>query len=185
MSKNQKNQKDRKKLILLLLLLIVFCVGIGYAILTQQLSINNTVNYGSMKWNIGFDTAENNGGTVVAAPTIAEDKKSMTIACNLGSSTKAETCIVKSTIKNDSTFDIELSANPTVTTNNTYINSVATTWVTTTSNTGDVKQNDIIPAGEEHEIQILISTKELTQDLLPEAGLSIPVTVTMNWVEKN
>ena len=104
------------------------------------------------------------GGTVVAAPTIAEDKKSMTIACNLGSSTKAETCIVKSTIKNDSTFDIQLSANPTVTTNNTYINSVATTWITTTSNTGDVKQNDIIPAGEEHEIQILISTKELTQE---------------------
>lgn len=182
MNKARKNKKSKKNLLLLLLLLFGFGIGLGYAVLSQQLNITNTVNYDSMKWNVGFAEAINNGGTVEASPEISSDKKTMTISCDLGLSVKSETCIVKSKIKNDSTFDIVLSENPTVTTNDTYIDSVVTSWVS--SNTGDVKQNDVVPAGQEYEVQIVITTKTLSEDILPSSALSIPVTVTMNWVEQ-
>ncbi len=184
MNKAKKNKKDKRNLLLLFLILFAFGIGLGYAVLSQQLQITNTVKYDSMKWNVGFDSAVDNGGSVNANPQISSDKKTMTIACDLGLSVKSETCIVKTTIKNDSTFDIVLSADPTVTSNDTYINTVETTWITTTSNTGSVKQNDVIPAGAEYEVQIVITTKTLNEDLLPSSPLSIPVTVTMNWVEK-
>ena len=49
--------KDKNRLLILLLMLIVLCIGVGYAILTQQLTINNTVFYDSMKWDVGFTSA--------------------------------------------------------------------------------------------------------------------------------
>lgn len=183
MKRNEQEKKDKKKLLLLLLLLLTFGVGLGYAYLSQQLSINPSINYSSMKWNVGFSTATNGSGSVTAAATVSSDKKTVTITCDLGTSTESETCIVKARIKNDSTFNIKLEANPTITFDSTYINSVATTWVTTTSNNGNVKANDTIPAGEEHEIQIAITTKTITEALLPSSNKTIPVTITMNWLQ--
>ena len=52
--KKQEEKKNRKALLLLLLLIFLIALGIGYAVLSQQLSISNTVNYGSMKWDVGF-----------------------------------------------------------------------------------------------------------------------------------
>ena len=178
----KRNKQNKNTFIATILFLLALIIGIGYAILTETLTISNTVNYDSMKWNVGYAEAINNGGTVEASPEISSDKKTMTISCDLGLSVKSETCIVKSKIKNDSTFDIVLSENPTVTTNDTYIDSVVTSWVS--SNTGVVKQNDVVPAGQEYEVQIVITTKTLSEDILPSTALSIPVTVTMNWVEQ-
>lgn len=189
MKKNQKNKKDKNKILLLLLFLVSFGLGLGYAVLTQQLSITNTVNYGSMKWNVGFNTASDDGGSVTASPVVSDDKKTLSITCDLGTSVEAKTCIVKASIKNDSTFAIKLKTNPVVkindveATSNAYIASVVTSWVTETSNNGLVKQNDTIPAGEEHEVKIVITTNELSKELLPSSNLSIPVVVTMNWEE--
>lgn len=183
MKRNEKEKKNKKKLLLLLLLLFTFGLGLGYAYLSQSLSINPSINYGSMKWNVGFTTATNGGGSVTAGAQVSTNKKSITVTCDLGTSTKSETCIVNAKIKNDSTFAIKLEADPTISFDNTYISSVATTWVTITSNTGEVKANDTIPAGEEHEVKIAITTKALTDDLLPSSSLSVPVTITMNWLQ--
>ena len=180
MKRNKQEKNDKNKLALLLLLILTFGIGLGYAVLSQQLQITNTVNYGSMKWNIGFTEAVNHDGTITAAPSVSSDKKTVTISCDLGTSTKSETCIAKTTVKNDSTFTIKLEANPAVSFNSTYISSVETTWV---EGGAGVAANDTIAAGIEKEIQIKITTKELSQDLLPETSLSIPITVTMNWLQ--
>ena len=180
MKRNKQEKNDKNKLALLLLLILTFGIGLGYAVLSQQLSITNTVNYGSMKWNIGFTDAANHGGSITASPTVSTDKKTITIGCDLGTSTKSETCIVKAKVKNDSTFAIKLEANPQIELNSTYINKVETTWV---GNSEAVVAGNTIGAGAEEEIQIKITTNSLSEDLLPSSSLSIPVTITMNWLQ--
>ena len=181
MKRNRQEKKEKNKFLLILLLLLTFGVGLGYAVLSEKLSINNTVNYGSMKWNVGFTEATNNGGTVTASTSVSTDKKTVTVACDLGTSIKSETCIAKVTVKNDSSFIITLNANPTITFNDTYINSVDLTWVDNQANV--IATNSVIDAGASREVQITITTKTLTEDLLPSSTLSIPVTITMDWTE--
>ena len=67
------NKKDKRNLLLLFLLLFAFGIGLGYAVLSQQLQITNTVKYDSMKWNVGFDSAVDNGGSVNSNSEISSD----------------------------------------------------------------------------------------------------------------
>lgn len=62
-------------------------LGIGYAVLSQQLSINGELEYETMKCDVGFKTATAVGGTVNSNHVIADDKKSITNTCDIGIST--------------------------------------------------------------------------------------------------
>lgn len=174
------NKKEKKKLFILVYLLLTLGLGLGYAILSEQLSIDSTVNYGAMAWDVGFTSATDGGGSVSSTTAISTDKKTVTIDCDLGTSTASETCIAKTRIKNASSFAVVLSKDPTITFNNTYINSVEVTW---TDNSANVVAGNSIGINVEKEIQITITTKELTEDMLPENSLSIPIKITMDWVE--
>ena len=178
--KRRNEKKEKKKLYILILLLLTMTIGIGYAILSETLKINSTIEYNTMTWNVGFESAIDGGGTVESNPTISSDKKNVTISCNLGTSTASETCIAKATIKNGSTYDIKLDSNPDITYDSTYVNSVTVVW---TDDSTNVKMSDTIGFGKNREVIITITTKELTKEMLPEDALSIPVTITMNWVE--
>jgi lysophospholipase L1-like esterase len=174
------NQKEKRNTIIWLCLLLALGLGIGYAVLTEQLKLNGSVNYGSMAWDVGFTTAEDGGGSITSSPTVSQDRKSVTVSCNVGTSTASETCIAKAKIKNASSFAVQLESNPTITFDNTYINSVDAVW---TEDNSPITALNSISAGVEKEIQITITTKELTEDMLPETSLNIPVTITMDWVE--
>ena len=106
---------------LIIVMLLILGIGIGYAVLSERLTIDNTISYDSMKWDIGFTAASNNGGSITSVPSISSDKKSITISCDLGTSTKSETCIVKVTVTNGSTFNIMLSEAPIITYEDIYI----------------------------------------------------------------
>ena len=175
------NKFEKKKTIVWICLLFALGLGIGYAILSEKLSVNGTLNYGSMVWDVGFSSATDGGGTITSSPTLSNDKKTITVSCNIGTSTKSETCIAKATIKNASSFGVELESNPTITFDNTYISSVTAVW--TGSNTNVVAGNSLEQNTEE-EIMITITTKELTKDMLPESTLSVPITIIMDWAEK-
>lgn len=176
----KRYSQSKKKFYFILIMLFILSIGIGYAVLTEKLTIYNTVSYNSMKWDIGFSSASDNGGSVTAVPTISSNKKSLSIACDIGTSTEPETCVVLATIKNGSTFNIQLKNAPTITYDNTYISSVVTTWNDTNS---DIKANDYISADNSRSLQITITTKKITEDMLPEENLSLPITITMDWIE--
>ena len=178
MIKNNKNEK--KKLVLWLFILLALGLGLGYAVLTQKLDLDGTVNYGAMAWDVGFSSATDGGGSITSTPVISTDKKTITVSCNVGTSTKSETCISTAKIKNNSTFAVELEENPQITYDNTYINSVTVVWTATNNS---VMGFDRLGADTETEIKITIKTNQLTQDLLPETSLDIPITITMDWVE--
>ena len=178
----RNNKLEKKKLVLWVCLFLVLGLGIGYALLTEQLKLNGSINYGAMAFDVGFTTAEDGGGSVTSSPSVSTDKKSVTVTCNLGTSTSSETCIAKAKIKNASSFAVELESDPTISYDNTYINSVTAVW---TGNSANVVAGDSIGSNVEEEITITITTKELTEDMLPETSLNIPVTITMDWVENN
>ena len=60
-----RRSREKNNLILLLVILFVLTVGIGYAVLTEQLTINNTISYDSMKWDVGFTAAEDGYDSLV------------------------------------------------------------------------------------------------------------------------
>lgn len=177
----RRNKKQKKSFVVTLCLLLTMVLGIGYAVLSQQLSINGGLEYGTMKWDVGFKSVTDGGGTINSNPVIASDKKSITITCDIGISTASETCIANAVIANNSTFDVQLEANPTITYDTTYVKSVDAIW-TASSNT--IGAADKIAAATSKEIKISIVTKELSSDMLPSTSLSVPITITMNWVEK-
>ena len=174
------NQKEKRNTIIWLCLFLALGLGIGYAVLTEQLKLNGSVNYGSMAWDVGFTETSDGGGSITSSPTVSQDRKSVTVSCNVGTSTSSETCIAKAKIKNASSFAVQLESNPTITFDNTYINSVEAVW---TEDNSPITALNSISAGVEKEIQITITTKELTEDMLPETSLNIPVEITMDWVE--
>ena len=143
------------------------------------------MNYDSIKWDVGFSQTVDNGGTIKSTPTISDDKKSITIECNIGTSTNSETCITKTTINNDSSFNITLKENPTITSNDTYVESVDIVWIDSITNTGNVKAGASILKGEVQNIEVKITTKKLSEDTIPSSSLSVPITIDMNWVEAN
>ena len=176
----RNNKLEKKKLVLWVCLLLTIGLGLGYALLTEQLKLIGSVNYGAMSIDVGFTTAEDGGGTVTSSPSVSNDKKSVTVTCNVGTSTSSETCIAKAKIKNASSFAVELESDPTISYDNTYISSVTAVW---TGNSANVIAGDSLGSNVEEEITITITTKELTKEMLPESTLSLPVTITMDWIE--
>ena len=101
----RKNNNEKKKMIIWICLLFALVLGIGYAVLTEKLSVDGTVEYGAMAWDVGFSSVTDGGGTITSTPTLSNDKKSITVSCNIGVSSKSETCIVKAKIKNADLLD--------------------------------------------------------------------------------
>lgn len=171
---------EKKRFVFLVCVLLVLSIGIGYAVLSQKLNINSFVNYGSMKWDVGFTSAVDGDGSITSIPYISTDKKVITVTCDLGKSTSAETCIVNATITNGSTFDIMLKDFPTLTYDNTYINSVDLIWMDSLS---ALTKYNFVGMGKSKDLQIKVNTKELSVEMLPEEPLSITITILIDWVE--
>ena len=180
MRRNKKNEK--KKLVLWIFILLALGLGLGYAILSEQLKLNGSVNYGAMAWDVGFTTAVDGGGSIEAVPVVSTDRKNVTVSCNVGTSTKSETCIAKVKIKNASSFAVLLESDPSIQFDDLYINSVNVVW---SLNSENVVAGDVIGANVEEELQITIITNDLDEDMLPESSLSLPVTVSLDFVESN
>ena len=217
----RRRNKSKNNLLILLLVLIILGVGIGYAVLSERLTIDNTISYDSMKWDVSFTAAEDgfenffnkyieffertNGVTLEemgmtreefenamledmmkasATASISSDKKSITTNCNLEMSSKSQICVVKATISNASTFNIALSDNPTLTYDDTYIDSVSVFWINhSLFELEDLAKGQTLDAGEIVDVTITILTKELTTDILPTNGLSVPITISLDFEE--
>ncbi len=65
-------RKNKNNLMFIIIILFVVALGIGYAVLTEKLTINNTVSYGETKqivasYSVGSLTPDNlpeNGATI-------------------------------------------------------------------------------------------------------------------------
>ena len=176
----KKYNQTKKNFYYVLIMFFILSLCVGYAVLTQQLSINNIVNYDAMKWDVGFTSAVDGEGSIKSLSAISSDKKSVTVTCDVGTSTSSETCIVKATITNASTFNIMLREVPTIAYDDTYISSVDVMWLKSFE---APKKLDGINNGKSEDVQIKITTKELEESMLPEESISISISIVFDWIE--
>ena len=180
--KRYKNQ--RLKLLLMLTVLSVFGIGIVYSALTEKLYIDSSVAINEMKWDIGFSSSEDNGGSALSESTISEDGKTLTVLCDFGANIEQKKCTTKATITNNSTFNVSLNKTPNIIYDDTYIHTATFKWVDhpTYENRAVLKDN-FIAKGESEEVILTINSKFLNLDSAPTTETLIPITVTLDFVE--
>lgn len=179
-----RKRHAQKKFLLMSFLLIVVGLGIGYAILSQRLNISNSVLFDNMKWDVGFSSVADNGGTITSTSSISSDGKSITVNCDFGSSFDQESCIVKATIANNGTFNVVLTNDPIITYDDTYIHTLTFKWNNhPTYENHTVLKNNFIAKGKSEEVILTIKSKFLTIDTLPNSETTIPITITLNFQE--
>ena len=210
----KRSKKNKRKLTAIVALLIVFMFGIGYAVLTQKLQIGGNVNYGTIKWNVGFTEMKDYSEEYIeynrnkfptmdmtqfvytpkATTSISEDKKTVSFSCDVGQSTKMIMCVAVGTIQNDSTFDVEVES-ITITSEDhekydqaiSALNaSVSTKWFTSFDDQSKVTVGDVIPAGETKQVLISYSVGDLTTENVEiVSGLQLDFDVNINFIEKS
>jgi hypothetical protein len=175
-------RQSKNNFYFIIVILFILGIGIGYAVLNERLTIDNTISYASMKWDVGFASVEDAGGTIESTGSISNDGKSINVSCNLGLSTSRESCIVKATIVNNGTFDVALTEDPIITYDDTYIHTLTLKWNDhPTYENYTVLKDNFVRKGESEEVILTIKTKNLKADMLPTQALSIPITITLNF----
>ena len=205
----KKRVTGKRKFWLSILLLTIIGLGVGYSYLSQQLTINNTVNYGSMKWNVSFTDVEDvsdefegnnpdmletlNADVIDTNVALSSDKKSISLSFDFGTNTKSKYGAIKAAIKNDSSFDVILEEKKFSSDNNVvfpifqveYLDEYDIFWSDQNNFWGElVKVGDVLQAGETKEIVLVYKLKELTEDMLFPDGLTLQYDFNLNWVER-
>ena len=180
----KRYRRTKRQFYFVLFLLLIMSIGVGYSVLTERLTIDTSISYTSLKWNVGFSTANDNGGSVLADASISEDGKSLSVSCEIGMSFDQESCIVKATIVNNGTFDVVLSNDPIITYDDNYIHTITFKWNDhPTYDNKTVLKDNFIRQGESEEVILTIKTKFLTFDTFPTEDLVIPITVDVDFVQ--
>ena len=180
----KKYKKHKHKLYYLIIILLILCIGIGYAVLNETLTISNGIVLNEMKWDVGFSKIEDNSGDVKAEAEISNDGKTITVYCDFGVNRTQQTCTVKATITNNSTFDIGLAADPKIEYDDTYIHTVTYKWNNhITYEYRTVLKDNYIKRGESQETILTIKSKFLDVEELPTQETVIPITITLNFEE--
>lgn len=188
----RKYRTRKKRFYFLLVALFVVSMGLGYAVLTQQLDIDNTVSYDAMKWDVGFyeiDPLRWSIDAVVPTVSISSDKKIVYVSCDFGTSTTSRECAALVAIRNDSTFNVELYANPSFSYNSSLIKNVELNWFYDyESIVGDpncyedeVVKGFVMPSGDVEYAVIRVISNDLTVDMLPSSVMSIPISIQLDW----
>ena len=124
----RKYKSKKIKLLLVLAILAILGVGIGYSVLTEKLDVESSVAINEMKWDIGFSSSEDNGGSILSESNISNNGKTLNVMCDFGSNTKQKDCTVKATITNNSTFYVGLKSDPSIVYEDTYIHTLTFKW---------------------------------------------------------
>ena len=174
---------EKSKLIGTILFLLTFFVGIGYAALTEQISVDQAINFGTMKWDVGFISAADLNGTAPSVSTISSDKTTLNIDCNISSTTEAQTCLISATIKNSGTFNVELKLEPITEYDSEFIESITVKYQFHNTDMNPMEVGDAIFTGQEEKIIIRVTTKDITETMLDEINGTLSIKVRLNWTE--
>ena len=174
----RNHRKINKHFRSLILLILILTLGLGYAVLTQRLSIGANISYPAIKKDIGFSSATDNSGGFPSYSTISENKKTLEIICMVDDASLSNTCDVYATVENYSGFDVQLDNNPIVTFDSEYVNSVNIIWQDTNKNVG---VHDVIEKGTTRGMFIQIATNSIN-DI---TDLNVNVTIQINWNAKD
>jgi hypothetical protein len=202
-----RSNNEKSKFIFMVLILLVLGIGIGYAVLSERLTVSNYVNYGSMKWDVGFvDAYDAYDGFVEYATgtrfeddinylipvdvSLSSDKKSISINADFGLNTSGKFTMVIATIKNNSTFDVLLTDFGIEESEQVsdffakYVEASYYIWFEgfeVDTSVQNVTAGDILRAGETKEILIYYEFYEIDEYNLPTEGANVDISISMDW----
>lgn len=187
-----KYRHNKNVLYVFLIILFTLCFGVGYAILTEQLKVNNYVTYDAMKWNVGFtgvEAVDEIMTDIISVVSISDDKKTIYINCDFGKNTSSKECVAKADISNASTFKVKLVEEPNITYDSNLIKKVELNWLTEQIGEGgsssltetQVLKNSILDIDQTKTVVVRIVSNDLTVDMLPSQNLSIPISIQLDW----
>ena len=181
-----KNNKRKKKKVLsvLVLLLLILGVSIGYAVLSQALTINGTSSIGGSTWNVHFENVKVTDGSVAAsvAPTTSgTTTTSLTYTVSLQQPGDFYEFTVD--VKNGGSIDAKLDGAPSITgpttaqdvyTNASFLNSDNTAVPSGQTLAADAKRT--------YRVRVEFDSN-ISASQLPSSAQTVTFTVSMPWIQ--
>lgn len=175
--------KRRRTLIMALLLVTTLALGIGYAELSTDLTVNGSVSNTPHPINVTFT-----GGELSATEGTAEAKEASSVVCTNGAQTatlnaaglvhKDDFVVATFTVKNNNLYSVELSA-PAVneTKDPSAFFTATTTWLDGSGN--EIATNPILAGGESATFKVTVKMDKNTAEVC-SGDFIITVTATSN-----
>ena len=181
----KKDQRKRKKILsVLVLLLLVLGISIGYAVLSQTLTINGSSSIGGSTWNVHFENVQITTGSVEAsvAPTTS-GTTTTALTYTIALQEPGDFYEFTVDVKNGGSIDAKLNAAPTISgvstaqdvyTNYTFLNSDGTA----------VNSGQTITAGNKKTYRVRVEFDgNINASQLPSSAQNMTLTVSMPWVQ--
>lgn len=186
-SKEQINKsiKNRKIRNILLLVVVLLAISVGFALLSQTLSIHGVSTISSSTWNVHFANLHEVTGSVTpdVEATIADDKLNISYTITLDKPGDYYAFTVD--VENTGTIDAQLEALPTIT-GVSAEQEVYTNYTFTHTDGTPIVAGEVIEAGDSTNFTVRVEyDKNITTDSeLPKTNQSMELEVDMTYVQK-
>ena len=178
-------QKDRgfRSLAIVAIVLAVAGLAVGYAALSETLTIGSTTTVKGANWSVHFDTATLSEATLkglakeVNAATITVTNISVDISLMQPNDSVTYTFDVV----NDGTLDAKLSADPTLTGLDDTTSQIVSFALTYADGTA-IKANDTLDHGTTRNLKLVVSMKDIEEVQTDDQTLNL--SATLLYVQK-
>ena len=181
-----EKQRRTKALVIVVLLIVVAGLTVAFAALSTTLNINGTAYLDAAKWGIRFENLSSptkiGSATITGTAKIEETKAAEITGMNVSLSIPGDKIVYTVDLVNKGTINAKIdNIEKTVLTQEQqrYL-----TFKVTDKNGYEIKQGDILSAGETKKITITIEfIKDLTKEDLPKQTSTISLSYKLNFVQ--
>ena len=181
-----EKERRTKALVVVVLLIVVAGLTVAFAALSTTLNINGTAYLDAAKWGIRFENLSSptkiGSATITGTAKIEETKAAEITGMNVSLSIPGDKIVYTVDLVNKGTINAKIdNIEKTVLTQEQqrYL-----TFKVTDKNGYEIKQGDILSAGETKKITITIEfIKDLTKEDLPKQTSTISLSYKLNFVQ--
>ena len=183
-----EKERRTKALVVVVLLIVVAGLTVAFAALSTTLNINGTAYLDAAKWGIRFENLSSptkiGSATTTGTAKIEESKAAEITGMNVGLSIPGDKVVYTVDLVNKGTINAKID-----TIEKTVLTQEQQRYLTfkvTDKNGYEIKQGDILSAGETKKITITIEfIKDLTKEDLPKQTSTISLSYKLNFVQTN
>lgn len=173
---------SKKKVLSLILLIIFLCMGIGYAILSENMKINTIAKIGANIWDVHFENISVREGSIEGNPVIGSDKTSLSLNFTFGEPGEFYEFYVD--VVNSGSIDARVESF--VKTILTETQSHYLTFHVTYADGVEIQRGDTLKVGEKEQLKVLIQFNRIIKaEELPSKGETINLTCQINYVQED
>ena len=181
-----EKERRTKALVVVVLLIVVAGLTVAFAALSTTLNINGTAYLDAAKWGIRFENLSSptkiGSATTTGTAKIEESKAAEITGMNVGLSIPGDKVVYTVDLVNKGTINAKID-----TIEKTVLTQEQQRYLTfkvTDKNGYEIKQGDILSAGETKKITITIEfIKDLTKEDLPKQTSTISLSYKLNFVQ--